>query len=137
MCYEEDGSRDNGEHGSRDKSKIASRANGEDGNRDNGEDGNRDNGEDGNRDNGEDGNRDDRVDGSRDAGVSLWLLVAYLETETRQPLNNSTLVLSQSESLESDDTAMGARPSNGSWTLYPVTANVDTCHIAVCLNTLV
>ena len=90
---------------------------GEDSSHDNGKDGSRDNGEDGSRDNGEDGNRDDRVDGSRDAGVSLWLLVAYLQTETRQPLNDSTSVLSQSESLESDDIAMGARPSNGSWTL--------------------
>ena len=60
-------------------------------------------GEDGSRDNGEDGNRDDRVDGSREAGVSLWLLVSYLETDTRQPLDDSTSlpssVVSQSESL--------------------------------------
>ena len=82
-----------------------------------GKDGPRANGEGRSRDNGGNGNCDDRVDGSRDAGVSLWLLVAYLETETRQPLNDSTLVLSQSKSLESDDIAMGARPSNGSWTL--------------------
>ena len=58
-----------------------------------------------------DGNHDGRIDGNRVAGVS------FLETKTRQPLNDSTLVLSQSKSLESDDIAMGARPSNGSWTL--------------------
>ena len=43
-------------------------------------------------DNGEDGNSDGREDGSCDVGISMWLLVAYLETETRQPLNYSTLV---------------------------------------------
>ena len=42
-------------------------------------------------DNGEDGNSG-REDGSCDVGVSLWLLVVYLETETRQPLNYSALV---------------------------------------------
>ena len=57
-----------------------------------GEDGSSDNGEDGLRDNGEDGNHDDSVDGSRDARVSMWLFVAYIETETRQPLNYSSLV---------------------------------------------
>ena len=80
-----------------------SRDNGEDGSRDNGEDGSRENVEGGNHDDRVDGNRDDSVDGSRDAGVSLLLLVSYIETETRQPLNYSTLVLRQSDSLESDD----------------------------------
>ena len=105
---------------------------GEDGSHNNGKDGFRANGEGGSRENGEDGNRNDRVDGSRDAGVSLWLLVAYLETETRQPLNDSTLVLSQSDSLELDDIALGI--GNGSWTLASVAANVYSCHTARCLS---
>ena len=63
-----------------------------DGSSNNGEDGSRTNEEDGFRDNGEDGNRGGKVYVSCDARVSMWLLVAYLETETRQPLIGSTLV---------------------------------------------
>ena len=107
---------------------------GELGSHNNGKDGFRANGEGGSRENGEDDNRNERVDDSRDAGVSLWLWVAHLETETRQPLNDSTLVLSQSDSMESDDIALGARPSNGSWTLASVAANVYSCHTARCLS---
>ena len=89
------------------------RANGEDDSHANGDDGSRDNGDDDSRPilkggsctSGEDGSREnkkvitgkyDRVDGSRGIGVSLWLLVSELETETRHPLNDFTSVLLQS-----------------------------------------